>query len=87
MSDVIEQGTKAPAAAPVADRVVPYAVLAELTHRCPLQCPYCSNPLELERSSNELQTEDWLRVIDQSVACRKDGTVQQSDYFCRALNP
>ena len=67
MSDVIEQGTKAPAAAPVADRVVPYAVLAELTHRCPLQCPYCSNPLELERSSNELQTEDWLRVIDQSV--------------------
>ena len=30
------------------DRVVPYAVLAELSHRCPLQCPYCSNPLALE---------------------------------------
>ena len=29
--------------------VVPYAVLAELTHRCPLQCPYFSNPVELER--------------------------------------
>ncbi len=29
---------------------IPLAVLAELTHRCPLQCPYCSNPIELERS-------------------------------------
>ena len=47
--------------------VVPYAVLAELTHRCPLQCPYCSNPVELERSSNELETRDWLRVIEQSA--------------------
>lgn len=35
---------------------IPLAVLAELTHRCPLQCPYCSNPVELERSSNELTT-------------------------------
>ena len=24
---------------------IPLAVLAELTHRCPLQCPYCSNPI------------------------------------------
>ena len=32
----------------------PLAVLAEVTHRCPMQCPYCSNPLELERSSTEL---------------------------------
>jgi len=47
--------------------VVPYAVLAELTHRCPLQCPYCSNPVELERSSNELETRYWLRVIEQSA--------------------
>ena len=29
-------------------------LLAELTHRCPLQCPYCSNPLELERANGEL---------------------------------
>ncbi len=49
------------------DKVIPYAVLAELTHRCPLQCPYCSNPVELERSSNELGTDDWLRVIDQAA--------------------
>jgi PqqA peptide cyclase len=24
----------------------PQGLLAELTHRCPFQCPYCSNPLE-----------------------------------------
>src|SRR5207247_2774378 len=23
----------------------PYALLAELTYRCPLHCPYCSNPV------------------------------------------
>ncbi|MEE9140452.1 MAG: pyrroloquinoline quinone biosynthesis protein PqqE [Alphaproteobacteria bacterium] len=45
----------------------PLAILAELSHRCPLQCPYCSNPLELERSSNELDTETWCRVIDQAA--------------------
>ena len=41
----------------------PLAALLELTHRCPLQCPYCSNPLELERVQAELSTETWLRVI------------------------
>ena len=42
---------------------LPLAVLAEVTHRCPLQCPYCSNPIAMEPSSNELSTQDWLRVI------------------------
>jgi pyrroloquinoline quinone biosynthesis protein E len=42
-------------------------LLAELTHRCPLQCPYCSNPLELERAAAELPTADWLRVLDQAA--------------------
>jgi PqqA peptide cyclase len=46
----------------------PLALLAELTHRCPLQCPYCSNPLELERASNELTTEEWRRVIAEAAA-------------------
>jgi pyrroloquinoline quinone biosynthesis protein E len=41
----------------------PLAALAELTHRCPLQCPYCSNPLELERAADELDTGTWCRVI------------------------
>lgn len=44
---------------------IPLAVLAELTHRCPLQCPYCSNPLELELASNELSTDEWFRIIDE----------------------
>ena len=34
-------------------------MLAELTHRCPLMCPYCSNPLELVRKEKELETADW----------------------------
>ena len=45
----------------------PLALLAELTHRCPLQCPYCSNPLELDRASTELDTEEWLRVLRQAA--------------------
>ena len=44
------------------------ALLAELTHRCPLKCPYCSNPLELERASAEIATGDWLRVLDEAAA-------------------
>src|ERR1700745_4429941 len=42
---------------------IPLAVLAELTHRCPLQCPYCSNPVELERGGAELTTEEWKKVL------------------------
>ncbi|HEY3637008.1 MAG TPA: pyrroloquinoline quinone biosynthesis protein PqqE [Rhizomicrobium sp.] len=45
----------------------PLALLAELTHRCPLQCPYCSNPLELDRAGTELPTEDWLRVLGEAA--------------------
>src|SRR5260221_4953241 len=44
----------------------PLALLAELTHRCPLQCPYCSNPLELERNRAELDTESWRGVPDEA---------------------
>jgi PqqA peptide cyclase len=46
----------------------PLGVLAELTHRCPLSCAYCSNPLELDRRSDELGTTDWLRVFDEATA-------------------
>jgi len=46
----------------------PSALLAELTHRCPLRCPYCSNPLELERRSGELATAEWMRVFDEAAA-------------------
>ena len=46
----------------------PLAILAELTHRCPLRCPYCSNPVELERASAEMDTAAWCRVLDDAVA-------------------
>jgi pyrroloquinoline quinone biosynthesis protein E len=44
----------------------PTTLLAELTHRCPLHCPYCSNPLELIRGDAELSTGDWKRVFSQA---------------------
>ena len=37
----------------------PLALMAELTHRCPLQCPYCSNPLALLKAGAERDTEFW----------------------------
>ena len=46
----------------------PMSLLLELTHRCPLQCPYCSNPLKLERAGDELGTADWCGVLDQAAA-------------------
>lgn len=46
----------------------PLALLAELTHRCPLRCPYCSNPLKLERASDELGEAEWIRVLDEAAA-------------------
>jgi pyrroloquinoline quinone biosynthesis protein E len=47
---------------------IPLAVLLELTHRCPLQCPYCSNPVALDRGGDELSTEEWKRVLDELAA-------------------
>ena len=46
----------------------PLALLAELTHRCPLRCPYCSNPVELARASAELTTAEWARVFAEAAA-------------------
>ena len=45
----------------------PVGLLAELTHRCPLQCPYCSNPLELERAGTELDTAAWQDLLRQAA--------------------
>jgi pyrroloquinoline quinone biosynthesis protein E len=44
----------------------PTTLLAELTYRCPLHCPYCSNPLAMAGASEELTTEDWQRVFTQA---------------------
>ncbi len=56
----------------MADRPVPLqkplGLLAELTHRCPLGCPYCSNPLALEPRESELDTAIWARVFCEAAA-------------------
>jgi pyrroloquinoline quinone biosynthesis protein E len=46
----------------------PLALIAELTHRCPLHCVYCSNPLELQARATELSTEVWSRVFQEAAA-------------------
>ncbi|MGB2671196.1 MAG: pyrroloquinoline quinone biosynthesis protein PqqE [Candidatus Acidiferrum sp.] len=46
----------------------PLALIAELTHRCPLHCVYCSNPLELSQRSTELSTNDWSRIFREAAA-------------------
>lgn len=45
----------------------PFSLIAEVTHRCPLHCLYCSNPLELQRRDKELATADWARVFRQTA--------------------
>jgi pyrroloquinoline quinone biosynthesis protein E len=45
----------------------PLGLLAELTHRCPLGCPYCSNPLALEPRTDELDTQTWARVFREAA--------------------
>ncbi|HVR82863.1 MAG TPA: pyrroloquinoline quinone biosynthesis protein PqqE [Planctomycetota bacterium] len=45
----------------------PLGLLAELTYRCPLHCPYCSNPTQYPRTSEELSTEEWGRVLQEAA--------------------
>ncbi|WHY92224.1 pyrroloquinoline quinone biosynthesis protein PqqE [Neobacillus cucumis] len=45
----------------------PFSLLAELTHRCPLHCPYCSNPLKMAAETMELTTQDWCRVLSEAA--------------------
>jgi pyrroloquinoline quinone biosynthesis protein E len=46
----------------------PLGLLAELTHRCPLGCPYCSNPIALDNRADELNTATWARVFREAAA-------------------
>src|SRR5215470_13768969 len=59
MSVVTTNGASLPA---------PLGLLAELTHRCPLGCPYCSNPLALDRRDDELDAATWARVFREAAA-------------------
>jgi PqqA peptide cyclase len=54
----------------------PLALIAELTHRCPLHCVYCSNPLELAHRADELSTEVWSRVFREAA----EAGVLQADF-------
>jgi len=46
----------------------PLNLVAELTYRCPLRCPYCSNPLELRRFPDQLDSAAWIRVFEEAAA-------------------
>ena len=54
----------------------PLALIAELTHRCPLHCVYCSNPQELESRATELSTAEWSRVFKEAA----NAGVLQADF-------
>jgi hypothetical protein len=78
------------AATPACTRA-PVGLLAELTYRCPLQCPYCSNPLEMERD-NELSAAEWGEVMRQAgelgvlqvhLSGASDGAPDLEEILCR----
>lgn len=46
----------------------PLSLVAEVTHRCPLHCVYCSNPLQMQSTERELRIEEWGRVFQQASA-------------------
>ncbi|MBV9799975.1 MAG: pyrroloquinoline quinone biosynthesis protein PqqE [Solirubrobacterales bacterium] len=53
----------------------PFTLIAELSYRCPLHCPYCSNPVDIggDKYRRELETEDWIRTFSES---RRLGVLQ-----------
>ncbi|XXR92173.1 pyrroloquinoline quinone biosynthesis protein PqqE [Sorangium sp. So ce406] len=67
--DDAASGAAAPGAGAAADAAEhrPYTLIAELTYRCPLRCPYCSNPMERAGAAGELSTEDWCRVFAEAA--------------------
>jgi PqqA peptide cyclase len=54
--------------APAEKLPTPLGLLAELTHRCPLGCPYCSNPLKLDPRADELDAATWAQVFREASA-------------------
>lgn len=52
-----------------AGAAIPLWLLAELTYACPLQCPYCSNPVNhAQTRREELTTREWVAVLTQGRA-------------------
>jgi len=56
----------------------PLNLIAELTYRCPLQCPYCSNPLDFSAHRESLSADDWGRVFDEA-SCSPSAEVGHSE--------
>lgn len=52
---------------------IPLWLVAELTYRCPLHCPFCSNPVDFSQTTAELTTREWFRVLAEA---REMGAVQ-----------
>ena len=52
---------------------IPMWLTCELTYRCPLNCPWCNNPLDFDKYHNELSTDEWKSVLQQG---RKMGSLQ-----------
>jgi pyrroloquinoline quinone biosynthesis protein E len=52
---------------------IPMWLTLELTYKCPLHCPWCSNPLDFDKFKNELTTEEWKKVLREG---RKMGALQ-----------
>ena len=52
---------------------MPLWLVIELTYKCPLKCPWCSNPVDFDRYRNELSTEEWKKVLQ---AGRRLGSLQ-----------
>src|SRR5499427_879049 len=46
----------------------PLALVAELTHRCPLHCVHCSHPLSLQARTSELSTATLPRGFQEAAA-------------------
>jgi PqqA peptide cyclase len=46
----------------------PLSLVAEVTHRCPLHCVYCSNPIEMQSADRELSAEEWTSLFRQAAA-------------------
>jgi PqqA peptide cyclase len=63
IADSMDYPAPTPASVPI-----PYALVAEVTHRCPLHCVYCSNALELKGEAAEMSTDEWLRTLDEAHA-------------------
>lgn len=61
---IVYAAQTAPAATGARPEPAPFGMLAELTYKCPLRCPYCSNPVD--SAGSDLDTETWLRVIGEA---------------------